>query len=449
MPSKGIVRAALEAAFAEEGCPICRLMLEREENGLRSLLTESVNDLGMRDRLAASWGLCHRHAWGMATRTDLGGPLATAIIYESMAGRLLAECAVRSQDHRQPRMGRPERLTQILPGCSCLYCVAQARLETHYLTSFVKYCAQGRFAALYERSSGLCLRHLQQAVNLSRSSVRLFLLTVAIDKLKRARVGKNETDDEGRDPLQPIRPRLSLLVGPYPFFPHSHDYYRYAKALGSRASLAGGRYASRCALCSAEREAEKESLMRLLQPNQESQSGADWLCPVHAWQLHALAVEQRRIKECALWSAKLADTLIASLESVLRSERLLAQNASLFARLRPPRAVMPFVPQECAVCKAKDESSAKMSAEIVRAVANGLISNGETTPCLRHLKLVTEMAPPFVGNLLRRKQLEKLLKLQGELGEYIHKAHWNYREEPWGEERDSWRKAVDFFVGAE
>jgi len=59
------------------------------------------------------------------------------------------------------------------------------------------------------------------------------------------------------------------------------------------------------------------------------------------------------------------------------------------------------------------------------------------------------MAPPFVGNLLRRKQLEKLLKLQGELGEYIHKAHWNYREEPWGEERDSWRKAVDFFVGAE
>lgn len=447
MPSKGIVRAALEAAFAEEGCPICRLTLEREENGLRSLLTESVNDLGMRNRLAVSWGFCHRHAWGMATRTDLGGPLATAIIYESMAGRLLAECAVTTKDHSQPHIGHPDYLDQIFPGRSCLYCVAQARLEANYITSFVKYCAQRRFATLYERSSGLCLRHLQKAINLSRSPVRLFLLTVAVDKLKKARqLGMDETDYyDVRDPLKPVRPRLSLLVGPYPFFPHSHDYYRYARAFGSRAGSASARYASQCTLCCAEREAEKESLMRLLQPDQGS-SDASRLCPAHAWQLHSLAVEHHRLKECASWSAKLADAMIASLESSLRSERLAAQDESLLARLRPPRAIAPFASQECVVCKAQADSSARISAETAQIVAN---NGDEVTLCLRHLKLVAERAPLSVGNLLRKRWLERLLRLQQELREYIHKAHWNYREEPWGEERDSWRKVVDFFVGAE
>lgn len=446
MPSKGIVRAALEAAFAEEGCPVCRLMLEREENGLRSLLTESVNDLGMRNRLAASWGFCHRHAWGMATRTDLGGPLATAIIYESMAGRLLAACAVATRDHSQPRIGRPEYLAQIFPGRSCLYCMAQARLEANYITSFVKYCAQRRFATLYEKSAGLCLRHLQQAINLSRSPVRPFLLMVAVDKLKKARqLGTDERDyDDVRDLLKPVRPRLSLLVGPYPFFPHSHDYYRYARAFGSRAGSASARYASWCALCYAEREAEKEGLMRLLQPDQGS-SDASWLCPPHAWQLHSLAVEHHRIKECATWSARLAEAMIASLESLLCSERSAAQDGSLLARLRSPKAIA-LVAQECIVCKAQANGSAQMSAEAAQIVAN----NGDkVTLCLRHLKLVTDKAPPPVGNLLRKKWLERLLRLQQELREYIHKAHWNYREEPWGEERDSWRKVVDFFVGAE
>jgi len=452
MPSKGIVRAALEAAFAEEGCPVCCLLLEREENGLRSLLTESVNDLGMRNRLAVSWGFCHRHAWGMATRTDLGGPLAAAIIYESMAGRLLAECAVATKDHHRPSIGRAEYLDQILPGHSCPYCTAQAQLEANYISSFVKYCAQERFAALYEKSYGLCLRHLQQTVNASRPSVRLFLLTAAIAKLKQARqvvLGSNDRDYEVRDPLQPIRPRLSLMVGPYPFFPHSHDYYRYSKAFGNRVSSASARYTSRCALCCVEREAEKQHLISLLQPDPKLQRDTDWLCPTHAWQLHSLAVEHRRFKECAFWSAKLADSIIASLESLLRSERLAAFDGPLFARLRPPSIVAPFVPQECAICRTKTESSTKMSAEIARSTANGPANDGEIGLCLHHLTSVTNVASPSAANLLHKKQLERLLKLRLELREYVHKAHWNYRGESWGEERDSWRRVVDFFVGAE
>jgi len=453
MPSKGIVRAALEAAFAEEGCPICSLLLGREENGLRSLLTESVNDLGMRNRLAVSWGFCHRHAWGMATRTDLGGPLATAIIYESMAGRLLTECAVSTKDHQQPRMGRPEYLDQVFPGDSCLYCTAQAQLEANFITSFVRYCAHERFAALYRKSAGLCLKHLQQAVNISRPSVRLLLLGVAVARLEQARRVVIETGDmdyEVRDPLQPIHPRLSLLVGPYPFFPHSHDYYRYSKVFGNRVNAAIARYASECALCDAEREVEKQRLTSLLQPDgYMSQNGADWLCPTHAWQLHSLAAEHRRFQDCALWSARLTDTAIASLEGLLDAERLAARSRSLFARLRPPSAVAPFASEECVVCEAEAERSAEMAAGIARSMANGSVSDHEPDLCLRHSALVIKAVPPQAANRLRKRQLERLLRLQAELREYVHKSHWNYREETWGEEQDSWRRVVGLFVGAE
>ena len=426
MPSKGIIRAALERAFAEEGCPICRLLLAREENWLRAVLTESINDLGMRDRLAASWGFCHRHAWSMATRTDLGGPLGIAIIYESLAGRLLKECGMDTGDgdnHHHLAIGREEYLDQVRPGYSCVSCTAWAELEQNYTVSFARYYTQERFAALYLSSQGLCLKHLEQALSILRPSARSFLLRAALAKLERERraaLGAHDRAYGVRDPLAAIRPRLNLLAGPYPFCLRSGDYYRYGAALGRWAGSRTSRHKSRCVLCGVEREVEKQEFARLLGSERSAQQDDTRLCSVHAWQLHSLAVESRRFEACASWSARLASSVMGSIENLLYPERPIPRNEPLLARLRPPRAIAPLVSRECAVCGAQAKASRSVASEIAQSVAKGAQGAGEANVCLTHFALLVEVAPPSVASLLRRGQLGKLRKLWAGLHSYVH-----------------------------
>ena len=63
---RDITGAILERACEQEGCPLCRLARAQERRWLWMLLWENVNDPGVRDRIAVSWGFCRRHAWELA-----------------------------------------------------------------------------------------------------------------------------------------------------------------------------------------------------------------------------------------------------------------------------------------------------------------------------------------------------------------------------------------------
>ncbi|MFN3336454.1 MAG: hypothetical protein ACK42I_03005 [Thermomicrobium sp.] len=69
--------ATVHEAFAEPGCPLCRLLSQKERRSLESLLWEQVNDPMTADRLAAARGFCWEHAWalvpaGAAVHSHLG-----------------------------------------------------------------------------------------------------------------------------------------------------------------------------------------------------------------------------------------------------------------------------------------------------------------------------------------------------------------------------------------
>ncbi len=69
--------ATVQEAFAEPGCPLCRLLSQKERRSLESLLWEQVNDPMTADRLAAARGFCWEHTWalvpaGAAVHSHLG-----------------------------------------------------------------------------------------------------------------------------------------------------------------------------------------------------------------------------------------------------------------------------------------------------------------------------------------------------------------------------------------
>ncbi len=69
--------ATLEEAFAEPGCPLCRLLAHKERRSLEALLWEQVNDPLTAERIARARGFCWEHTWalvpaGAAVHSHLG-----------------------------------------------------------------------------------------------------------------------------------------------------------------------------------------------------------------------------------------------------------------------------------------------------------------------------------------------------------------------------------------
>lgn len=76
----------LKAAMQKEGCPICRLFAEDEQNHIRAILREYVNDAETYQMLDVSLGFCPRHTWQMGSMEidEFGSALGNSIIYERL-----------------------------------------------------------------------------------------------------------------------------------------------------------------------------------------------------------------------------------------------------------------------------------------------------------------------------------------------------------------------------
>ncbi|WP_297419244.1 DUF6062 family protein [Thermococcus sp.] len=82
----------IKGAFGE-GCPVCRLLKEYEEDEIDTILYEHVNDPHVRAKFKESLGLCTYHAWRTVNKAysePLLGPLGVSIIYEHMLSVYIA-----------------------------------------------------------------------------------------------------------------------------------------------------------------------------------------------------------------------------------------------------------------------------------------------------------------------------------------------------------------------
>jgi hypothetical protein len=174
-------------AFGQPGCPVCRLATEAVDAYLTSVCYEQVNDLDLREQLRSAGGFCRAHAERFI-RQRLG-QLAAAIVYRDVLntarkriasggggsggglGRLKLSSLLGGMARRETRTGPP------CPGCE-----AEAEAEGRYLGVLRKRLPDPAVRAKYVAGDGLCLPHIDQALQADDEGARA-LAEAAVEML--------------------------------------------------------------------------------------------------------------------------------------------------------------------------------------------------------------------------------------------------------------------------
>lgn len=168
--SKDLIYVSLVQAIQRGGCPICRLVSEAEEQSIRSLLYEHVNDPHMRKKIVESMGFCPYHFWMLVDLAledpSLGGGLGPAIILEDLITRYLE--------------------VSTSPSAECFLCKQRREFEEIYIKSFAEKLGCTDILQRYRsaKNSILCRKHFNAIANLVPSDeVRREFIEIQRSKL--------------------------------------------------------------------------------------------------------------------------------------------------------------------------------------------------------------------------------------------------------------------------
>ncbi len=146
----GITLINVEKSLTYGGCPICRAVRASEEEAIKNILYESVNDPSIRKSFRESLGLCPYHAWlfvEVARRPDTLDGLGSTIIYEDILSEVSNLFKEGYLDLKGVR--------------SCPLCRHAREVERNLIEDMVEcFDARPELLLRYEESeSSLCLRH--------------------------------------------------------------------------------------------------------------------------------------------------------------------------------------------------------------------------------------------------------------------------------------------------
>jgi len=167
----------LRDAFFEPGCAACRLRDDAADRFVSSLLWESVNDPAKRDEIRRAHGFCREHAWSLVR---IGASLGVAIIARDVLQDLMRDMergAFQTQAQlslrrvrealisRVPSAATGALVSRLTPQSACPACQWVGQMEDVILDTLTQNLlgADGLLEA-FERSDGLCLPHLRQAL---------------------------------------------------------------------------------------------------------------------------------------------------------------------------------------------------------------------------------------------------------------------------------------------
>jgi uncharacterized protein DUF6062 len=195
----------LEACRAP-GCPICRLEQGSVERYLDHQFYENVNSPKWRDKLRASLGFCHEHAW-LGVDKRLGDALGSSIIYRDIVNHILRDLdssgsprpAARSlgtllrQIPEQARTMIETMLAAFTPRKHCPVCEHREETTRATISILVEELKATEIKEALQASEGLCLPHLRLTLEHVRdASVCETLLTIQRGKLERLRAELDE-----------------------------------------------------------------------------------------------------------------------------------------------------------------------------------------------------------------------------------------------------------------
>jgi len=174
----GLTIINVENSLKLGGCPICRAVRKSEEDSIKNILYEGVNDPQIRKGFRESLGLCPYHAWlftEVARRPEVLDGLGSTIIYEDMLSEALEKM-------------RTEELPQTLRNLKkCPLCRHAEEVEKNLVDDFIDcFREKPEILLAYEESNSiLCLRHyLMIYEGLPTESLRKELRRIQVSKVR-------------------------------------------------------------------------------------------------------------------------------------------------------------------------------------------------------------------------------------------------------------------------
>jgi hypothetical protein len=173
----------LREACRAPHCPVCELEQQNVQRYLDNQFYENVNNPKWREKLRASLGFCHEHAW-LAVDKRLGDALGFSIIYRDIVNSVLKQLEGDPPRVRAPRgwtssLGQiPERvrtliqqfLTAITRRKRCPVCEYRDATTREILLTLVKELKTQEIVNALQTSAGLCFPHLRLALEQIRDA---------------------------------------------------------------------------------------------------------------------------------------------------------------------------------------------------------------------------------------------------------------------------------------
>jgi Family of unknown function (DUF6062) len=190
-------------ACREKGCPVCRVERQNVERYLDNQFYENVNSPKWRDKLRASLGFCHEHAW-LGVHERLGDALGFSIIYHDLVNSVLRQLNESSGSARRgvsllgkvPEVARAmieQMRSAITPRKRCPVCEHRDEITRTVLTVLVEELKTPEMVEALQASDGLCLPHLTQTLEyVQDASACETLLTIQREKLEGLRTELGE-----------------------------------------------------------------------------------------------------------------------------------------------------------------------------------------------------------------------------------------------------------------
>jgi hypothetical protein len=173
------------------------------------------------------------------------------------------------------------------------------------------------------------------------------------------------------------------------------------------------------------------------------------LCQPHAW---AFLEESGNRLGVAIVYRDLLQQALRGLQGTLSGRLGLGRRlASLLTAGRTREAERSRVSQSCLACRAESEAEARYRSTLLEHLGEPDVRArlaASAGLCLPHLgrSLGSDGSAEDL-DWLRQDTIDRLNGLVNELDEYIRKHDYRFRAEPWGEERDAPRRAVERAVG--
>lgn len=184
MPLRSFAYYDLTEAFAEPGCPVCRMLRRDVSRLLNSILYEYSTDRGMQARFRASRGLCAKHGNQLSQNNNA---LGIAVLYEQSLHEILEVTSGAARPERPKRgIGRlfsgggGAALADALePTQVCLACETHTSREAGYIRALSDDFGDESMREAHRTSQGLCAEHFRQTL---RQMVNPEYLTALVDQ---------------------------------------------------------------------------------------------------------------------------------------------------------------------------------------------------------------------------------------------------------------------------